>query len=483
MKEKLMTFLKEIGFYFYPNSLRKLGDEIYIFVAKKDFEKMIGILKKGNFRLSLPYFSEDKYIEEIDYFLNLYPLSFENFLILKENFGISPTTCNNKTSFGTGDRLGLVTPAHISSLGKYSVFPILAQQSPRELIKTNRNFKDVLLKVIMGVLEVGYHGKFGADADHIKDENYLMEGISAGFTLYTLDVSDLLLDISKIPVSEQRERFRKLSSFSKRIIEDFSGKKFYISSTEYFEISEEELCKSALIYEKAMSFIEMIYEILKNKNIEFDLEISIDEGDKETTVEDHLFVAEYLHRKGIEFWSIAPRFPGEFQKAIDYKGDINRFSEELKKHYLLSNKLEGYKLSLHSGSDKFSIYKVFSEITQGNFHIKTSGTSWLQGIRLIAEKDKELFYELYKIALENLEESKKAYKVSIRKEDLPSDFNPEESITIFEKPEVKQLFHISYGVLLEEKKKRIYEVLNKYEEEHYKLVSENIDKHLKEIFS
>jgi hypothetical protein len=299
--------------------------------------------------------------------------------------------------------------------------------------------------------------------------------------MYTLDISDFLEKITNLEKSEIQERFRRISSLSKKIIEKYKGKKINIPPNKYYEINEERLCESAIIYERGLDFIENVYGILKDKIKEFNLEVSIDEGERETTLEDHIFVAEYLHDKGIDFWSLALKFPGEFQKALDYKGNIEVFSLELRKHYLLSQKIEGYRLSLHSGSDKFSIYKIFSELTQNNFHIKTSGTSWLQAIKVIAKFASDLFKELYEIALENLEESKKAYKVDVKREDFPKEIN-KDILEFFEKPEVKQLFHISYGALLDEKREAIYDILNKYENEHYEFVEENIEKHLKEIF-
>lgn len=482
MINKVAEYLSREGFYFYEKSFRKFSEDIYIFVVKKANEKSIGLLTQGDFTLSSPYFTERKYLKEIGYYLNLYPLTYENFVILKDKFSIAPSPCNKKVSFGMGDRLGLVTAAHIRAVENYDVFPVLAQQSPRELVKTHRSFKEAILKAILGVLEEGYTGKFGADADHIKDENYLMEAIDAGYTMYTLDLSDMLVKLSDYTESQLKEKAEKLNITSKRIIEKFKGKKFVMPTEEAFTVSEEELYKSALTYEKAMDFVEKVYGILKDKVKNFDLEISIDEGDKDTTVEDHIFVAEYLHEKGIDFWSLAPKFPGEFQKAIDYIGDVDKFARELKKHHYLTKAFGGYKLSLHSGSDKFSIYRVFSEVTEGEFHIKTSGTSWLQAINLIFEKDKKLFKELYQIALYNLEESKKAYKVLIDKKDFAEDINLEDPGIVL-KPEIKQLFHISYGVLLEERKKEIFEVLDKYEEEHYEFVRKNVENHFKEIFS
>ncbi|MBP2071509.1 MULTISPECIES: tagaturonate epimerase family protein [Thermoanaerobacterium] len=476
----VLSTLEENGFKVYPDSLMKLGENIYIFVVKRQNEKMVGILSSSDVKLNGAYFSEDKNVSD-KLRLNIYPFTFENYVTLNGKFHIGPTVCRGNSSFGTGDRLGLVTAAQLTALKKYDVFPILAQQSPRELIKTNRDFKDVLLKVVLGVLETGYIGHFGADADHIKDEYYLLEGINAGYTMYTLDLSEQLIDISSLNPSEMRNKAQELSQVSKDIIKDFSGKKLDIISDSGYVVSEEELYKSAVAYENAMKFVDKVNNILKEKLSDFDMEISIDEGGKVTTLEDHLYVAEYLHRNGIDFFSIAPKFPGEFEKAVDYIGDLDEFLLELKKHYQLSRMIGGYKISLHSGSDKFSIYRIFSDITEKNFHIKTSGTSWLQAINLIYDYDKEFYRELYKIALENLEESKKSYKVLIKKEDFgkePELNNPKFIL----KPEIKQLFHISFGVLLDLKRKEIVDFLNKYEEEHYKMVSKNIDNHLKEIF-
>jgi len=482
MIEKISDLLRGYNIIFYPNSLRKINENLIIFVAKTKGEKKIGVLKKENlFYLEEPYFNEDLKATDLSYYLNIYPLNFENYKKLKELTPISPSTCDKNRSFGTGDRLGLVTSAQLSALKDYDLFPVLAQQSPRELIKTKRDFKDVLLKVVLGVLEANYKGKFGADADHIKNEEDLLEGISAGFTMYTLDISDLIEKISNYSQKELKDRFDKIYSFSKKIIEKYAGKKVNISSSEYFNISYDELCKSAIVYEKALPFVEMVYETLRSKLPDFEIEISIDEGERDTTPEDHLFVVEYLHQRGVEFTSLAPKFPGEFQKGVDYKGDIKRFGEELKKHYALTKALEGYRLSLHSGSDKFSVYPVFYKVTEGNFHIKTSGTSWLEAVKTIASYNPDLFLDLYEIALDNLEESKKAYKVDIKREDFPKEIK-EELLAFLERKEVRQLFHISYGVLLDYKRNEMFKVLNDHEKEHYDFVEENIRKHLKKLF-
>jgi len=168
MLNDIESILRNYSFLIYPRSFRKVNDNFYIFVAKTNKEKYLVIVKHDiTLYLSFPYFLEDKPLNN-RYLLNLYPLNFENYKKLSEVIPLTPSICKINTSFGTGDRLGLVTSAQLSALKEYSLFPILAQQSPRELIKTKRDFKDVLLKSVLGVLENGYTGSFGADADQIK---------------------------------------------------------------------------------------------------------------------------------------------------------------------------------------------------------------------------------------------------------------------------------------------------------------------------
>ena len=377
----------------------------------------------------------------------VFPLTWANYQKLSRLLPITPSPCDKKSSFGTGDRLGMVTAAHLDSLTRCPVFPVIAQQSPRELERTDRDFKDVLLKAVMGVLETGYTGAFGADADHIKDETRFLEGVEAGFSMYTLDVSDDLRDISKLSPSEIDSEFAKLSETSRQVVREVAGTSLSVPGGADYVFDELELKKSALIYEKSMEQVVRFNSIAKSKLAGFDLEVSIDEGGRDTTPEDHIYVAEFLHRKGVSFTSLAPRFPGEFQKAVDYIGDYGVVARSFAVHAELARQQQGYRLSLHSGSDKFSVYKLFAEATQGSFHIKTSGTSWLQAMKLVAHSDAGLFKDLYRLCVEALPESKKAYHVYITPEHFPSEL-PQDLPGFYANPDVQQLFHISYGALL-----------------------------------
>lgn len=466
MVNKISGVLDKQGYKLYEKSVRKLSDDLTVFVAVKDTDKYIGFL--GNI---IQITGSDACVLAPD--IGVRKPTWELYELIKGFPGLAPVPCDQKASFGTGDRLGLATAAHLQADSTCPIFPVISQQSPRELVRTNRSFKSVLLDAFVGVLETGREKGYGADADHIKDEKYLKEGIEAGYSMYTLDVSDFLTDVSGLCPCGLATKADSLSEVSKDVVRDFSGK-----AIAGYTFSENELAKSAIVYESSMNQVIYFDSILKSRLKAFDLEVSIDEGSRGTTPEDQIYVAEYLHRSGLSFTSLAPKFPGEFQKGIEYMGDADELAKSMCIHGAIAKSIGGYRLSLHSGSDKFSVYPLYAEVTDGNYHIKTSGTSWLEAVRLIASTDKPFFTELYKLCIDNLIESKKAYHVYITPELFPADV-PADIMAFFDLNEVRQLFHISYGVLLDNCKDRIYKTLKTNEDKHYEFVSAHIKRHLK----
>src|SRR5690606_8145468 len=111
-------------------------------------------------------------------------------------------------------------------------------------------------------------------------------------------------------------------------------------------------------------------------------------------------------------------FCGEFQKGIDYVGDIKQFKKEFTAHFDIAENF-GYKISIHSGSDKFSIFPIVGEITEGRYHLKTAGTNWLEAMKLVAKKAPKLYREIHKFALDNMDEAKAYYHVSTNIDNIP----------------------------------------------------------------
>ena len=93
-----------------------------------------------------------------------------------------------------------------------------------------------------------------------------------------------------------------------------------------------------------------------------EIEVSVDETETPTSPAEHLFIGLELQRRGVNAVSVAPRFCGEFEKGIDYKGDLKLFESTLRQHVAIAQCCGPYKISVHSGSDKFKVYPILGRI-------------------------------------------------------------------------------------------------------------------------
>ena len=123
-------------------------------------------------------------------------------------------------------------------------------------------------------------------------------------------------------------------------------------------------------------------------------------------------MASELNRLGVKIVSLAPRFIGDFEKGIDYKGDIELFKKEYLKHVKISEYFGSYKISLHSGSDKFGVYKAIGSLKRGYTHVKTAGTSYLEAIKVVAFAEPKEFRKILDFARIEYEKEKESYHVS-----------------------------------------------------------------------
>jgi hypothetical protein len=192
-------------------------------------------------------------------------------------------------------------------------------------------------------------------------------------------------------------------------------------------------------------------------------------------------VLELQFRK-VQITSLAPRFIGEFQKAIDYIGDLDEFDRQFAVHAEIASNFGGYKVSIHSGSDKFAVYPSIGRMTDMRLHLKTAGTSWLEALKVIAVKDPVLYKIIHKCALNNFNEALKLYHItaditkvpdvdSLYDEDLPG---------LLEMDEARQLLHITYGAILNDPSIRplFFSALHTDEELYHELLKKHFEKHI-----
>jgi len=473
------------NFYLYPNSLRTKEDVVF-FILKDNKHKYLGIAgpekKIDRYNFSERQCNSIQIDKESSSLIKFFKRNEINFKILTEVFPeLLPVPIGSSPSFGFGDRLGNANAAHIRIIKQHEgIIPVLAQQSVRELEKTKKDFEKVISNSVWNIMQDGYKGVWAADADHIKDMESFIKAAEAGMTMYTLDTAEhldekvLFMDLKKI-----KENYNLDTDYIKYLKKKYLDKKIKIGKTEII-FSSITIFKLAILYGKALSFIKEIFLFLSSRINSFDYEVSFDETNTITSPEAHYFLANEMLDSGIKFTSIALRFPGTFEKGIDYLGEIKEFESSIRIHSFICRKIGGYKLSLHSGSDKLSIYPSFTRHTNGVFHIKTSGTSWLEAIRLVASKDSLFFRKLYKIAYDSFDENKKAYHVNLDKKTLPLDLNKVSDTdlpSIVDNKDLRRVFHIGYGTILDEEKGNIMRLLFENEEKYYQYLIENFKKH------
>ena len=388
-----------------------------------------------------------------------------------------------RTTMGCGDRLGLASRGHIQACRKYALSPVLAQQSMRELTMTGRTFQNVVDDATFMVYECDFRDGYGADGDHLKKICDIDVALAAGMPMITLDLSEVMnAAAGDWNEDEINSSFAALSADTqKRVIADYAGKSFVIGR-HTVEIDELTAKRCSVMYDAALDFALEVYKHLQSKRgEEFDLEISIDETTSPTLPSHHLYIARELRLRGIEFSSLAPRFVGEFQKAVDYIGDLAEFDRQFACHADIAKNYGNYKISVHSGSDKFAVYPTVGRETGGFLHLKTAGTSWLVAVEVISRCEPEFYRDMHKCALENFNDMLKLYHITADITKIPAldTLSDAELPALMDMPEARQLLHITYGpILTSALRERFFKAMHKFEKEYDAAILRHFDKHI-----
>jgi hypothetical protein len=386
-------------------------------------------------------------------------------------------------SFGVGDRLGLAGPGHLRALSRYRAAPVLAQQSVRELELMERDYPAVIDAATWAVLQEGYKGPWGADGDHLKTEEYVRAALRSGFTMITADVSEHIhQEYLDLPAGELREAYVALPPhYRERIEKEYLKETLALDTGREVSFNEEVLARTALVYCEAVEHAQRLYSSGQKVKSDFDFELSMDETVTPTSPEAHAFVALEGQKAGIRVSSLAPRFLGEFQKGIDYIGDPLAFERSLSVHAALARAL-GHRLSVHSGSDKFSVFPAVGRQTRMRFHIKTSGTSWLEALRVLAAREPALYRELHARALRGCAAARAYYHVTPDLEAIPDirNLSDQQLPELLEKKDSRQLVHITYGEILRDStfKAQFFASVERHLDSYWAALENHIGRHL-----
>ncbi len=403
-------------------------------------------------------------------------------------------------SFGFGDRTGLATPGHVASMkrcgdGIAAIFP---QQSIREMTRTQRSPRQVMDDAMNAALASGWDGDIGADADHLKVPADVDVTAAVGFTFFTIDPSD---DVDQqaddYDEGSLRERFQACRG-DVTWYDSYLGKTLKLGTGTVIELDEESCMRAAVKYGKAISRAldlgDYIKQVNEKSGNDYEIELSVDETDQPTTLAEHYIIADQCLRGGMKLVSLAPRFIGDFEKGIDFIGDLGALEVSLKDHAAVAEMLGPYKLSLHSGSDKVSMYGLLASATQGRFHVKTAGTSYLEALRVVARHDAAAFREIIDFSRSRYETDKKTYHVSATLADAPLTGEASDALLESEYLEMwkdvpvgkgftkpgRQILHCTFGSVLTDEKlgKIVHDCLKTHPATYVEVLDDHFGRHL-----
>jgi len=409
-----------------------------------------------------------------------------------------------KFSFGVGDRFNHEGEAQLKALMKANslgvkVTPVW-NKSNREHNIVHSEPEGTRLEAESAVKKLRWDGPYFVDADHINLSN--VDRFIQHSDFFTLDVAMYIGNESSVD---------DVKTFKKSCYE--LGEKVFIPGiAEPVTISDDLLEEVAGKYLAAVKEAGKIYrhiESVKGKG-NFVTEVSMDEVESPQTPVDMFFILKMIADEKIPAQTIAPKFTGRFNKGVDYVGDVEQFAKEFEQDVLVIDYAiehfglpEDLKLSVHSGSDKFTIYPVMAEIIKKHnkgLHVKTAGTTWLEeviGLSISGDEGLAVAKDIYTRALARKDELCGPYADVIDIDDakLPT---PEEVAgwsgkkygnTLRHIPghpdynsNFRQLIHVGYKVA-SEMGEGYTGLLKKYSGVVGGCVEENIfDRHLKRLF-
>jgi tagaturonate epimerase len=414
------------------------------------------------------------------------------------------STLGLQPSFGFGDRIGLATPGHIEAINRAGggMAPIFAQQSIREMTRTGRTPRDVIDAAVKGMERSNWRAASGADADHLKTPADVDITVAAGFTFYTIDPSDYV-DGSADDYSESTLRNRFVSARDNAPwFELYLNRRISFASGRAFTIDEQAAMRCAVKYGRAIAhaigLAKYIRTVSETAGRPYELELSIDETRQPTSLPEHYIIADQFRRENLKLISIAPKFIGEFEKGVDYKGDIAELERSLEDHAALARELGPYKLSLHSGSDKLSLYPILACTTNGCFHLKTAGTSYLEALRVVARHDEPLFRRIIEVARRHYDRDKATYHVSAEIDKLPRPADVRDVVELenaylerwSEVPAGKgftapgrQVLHCTFGTVLMDPElgPSIRQLLEAHADTYTEVLADHFERHLRAL--
>ncbi len=400
---------------------------------------------------------------------------------------LNPVPLGLRTSAGFGDRLGAATPGHIAAVRNTGVAPIFAQQSVRENTRTGRTPQQVIDDAMWSVLAEGWRDAWGADADHLKTPDVIPAFADAGYTFFTIDPGDHVDDAAEqddLAVLRAKAEALDWQTLDSTLSDaQRAYQRTFTLDGLTLTFDEHALYKALAKYGAAVAHtVRMTHQLQRSMSGRpFEMEMSVDETGTTTSLHEHFFIASELTRLNVPFVSLAPRFVGRFEKGVDYIGDLGELDTNIAGHAAIMRHFRNrYKLSLHTGSDKFGVYPIAMRHTGGFVHLKTAGTSYLEALRLMASVNPALFRQVLDFTRGRYETDRKTYHVSAVLDRVPAAeaLSDGDLPGLLDQFDARQVLHVTFGSVLDRFGVELKTMLQTHGTAYTEYIKRHFDKHL-----
>ncbi len=361
-----------------------------------------------------------------------------------------------RKTIGFGDRLGSAADAHVGAAAAHPDFaPVFAQQSGDELAAAGRTLQDAFASAARGVDRGRFRAPWGADADRLRTPLEVEQAAGAGFTYFTIDPGEWIASDTDSATPEQIvariDRLVADGDLPEDWFEPYLNRTIELPGSQRLQLALDPLHRAAAKFGYAIRHCARMAETAARAchGRPYELEVMFgNDGTRATTPLEHLFVGLELEARGIRIVSAGLQFGPGFEPAADFLGDPFEFEARLRQHAAVADFCGPHKLAFREASYKETVYPVIGRTCGDALHIKTSGMSYLEGLRVIARVEPDLFAGIVRTARIHFDQAAAASAIAQSVRDLPDAESPDAERIYLDQAAGRQMLHATFGYVL-----------------------------------
>ena len=408
----------------------------------------------------------------------------------------APEPLGLRRSLGFGDRLGLATPGHIAAVRRFSIAPVFAQLSPRDLARAGTHPAHWIARIARHVAEAHLPRAWGADAHGTKTEADIAAMAAADVSWFTLDPSAFVENradtLAPAALAEDLAALGKEGVLPADWIATHAAVPVELDGASTLAPQPEALARAAVKFARALQHAQRLNRHVAShtRHPAPDLELALVECAAPATAAEHLFIAIEARRRGLPLTALALRWHVGIEPGAEFLGDPSAFERDLRVHAAIARRFGPYKLSFHHGGDTLAILPVMARVCGEHLHVKTAAATFLTAMRVVCRAAPDLFREIALFARHRFANERVPHLVSTTTGDVDRLFQApamgELESNFLDTPAGRQLLDTASASILQAGltsrgrpfRDAVAEVLHTYRDEHHALLDATFTRHL-----